>query len=159
MAELPGNRMNQWLFKSEPEEFSIDMLKQVRREPWTGVRNYQARNYMRDGMKLGDLAFFYHSNCAEPGIVGICSIASVAKVDASQFDLASEYYDPASKPEAPRWLCVDVAYKRKLKRCIALARLQEHVAALGDFALTRRGNRLSVLPVSQAQWEYILALE
>jgi predicted RNA-binding protein with PUA-like domain len=151
--------MNHWLFKSEPEEFSIDMLKQVGREPWGGVRNYQARNYMRDGMQPGDLAFFYHSNCAEPGIVGICSIAGAAKADMSQFDPASDYFDPASKPEAPRWLCVDVAYKRKLKRPITLARLQDHAAQLGDFALTRRGNRLSVLPVTQAQWDYILALE
>jgi predicted RNA-binding protein with PUA-like domain len=91
--------MNYWLFKSEPEEFSIDMLKKVKREPWGGVRHYQARNYMRDGMAVGDLAFFYHSNCPEPGIVGVCSIAAKAHVDASQFDPKSDYYDPASKPD------------------------------------------------------------
>lgn len=151
--------MNYWLFKSEPDEFSIDMLKRVKREPWGGVRNYQARNYMRDGMRVGDLAFFYHSNCSEPGIVGICSVATEAKVDASQFDSNSEYYDPASKPDNPRWCCVDVAFKRKLKRTIALAELQQHAEEFGDFALTRRGNRLSVMPVSAAQWERILALE
>ena len=151
--------MNHWLFKSEPEEFSIDMLKKVKREPWGGVRNYQARNYMRDGMKVGDLAFFYHSNCAEPGIVGICSVAAAAHVDASQFDPGSDYYDPASSRDDPRWLCVDVGFKRKLKRTITLAELQQHADALGDFALTRRGNRLSVLPVTKEQWDYILALE
>ena len=151
--------MNYWLFKSEPEEFSIDMLKKVKREPWGGVRNYQARNYMRDGMKIGDLAFFYHSNCEEPGIVGICSIVANAHVDMSQFDPKSDYYDPASKPDNPRWLCVDVGFKRKLKRTISLSELQQHADEFGDFALTRRGNRLSVLPVSEAQWERILELE
>ncbi len=150
--------MNYWLFKSEPEEFSIDMLKQVKREPWGGVRNYQARNSMRDGMKVGDLAFFYHSNCPLPGIVGICNNVSKAHVDASQFDPNSDYFDPASKPEAPRWVCVDVGFKRKLKRTISLGELQQHAQALGDFALTRRGNRLSVLPVSDKQWNYIMAL-
>lgn len=150
--------MNYWLFKSEPEEFSIDMLKEVKREPWGGVRNYQARNYMRDGMQVGDLAFFYHSNCEVPGIVGICSVAAKAHVDASQFDPKSDYYDPASKPDAPRWLCVDVAFKRKFKRTISLGEIQQHADALSDFALTKRGNRLSVLPVTAAQWEYLIAL-
>ncbi len=150
--------MKHWLFKSEPEEFSIDMLKNVKREPWGGVRNYQARNYMRDGMQVGDLAFFYHSNCAVPGIVGICSIAAKAHVDASQFDPKSDYYDPVSKPDAPRWLCVDVAFKRKFKRTVSLGEIQQHADALGDFALTKRGNRLSVLPVTAAQWEYLIAL-
>ena len=156
---MVDQRMNYWLFKSEPDEFSIDMLKSVRREPWGGVRNYQARNYMRDGMRKDDLAFFYHSNCPTPGIVGICRIAGPAHPDLSQFDPNSDYFDPASTPENPRWLCVDVSFKRKLKRTIALSELQQHAEALGDFALTRRGNRLSVMPVAAAQWDYILALE
>jgi predicted RNA-binding protein with PUA-like domain len=151
--------MNYWLFKSEPDEFSIDMLKKVKREPWSGVRNYQARNYMRDGMQVGDLAFFYHSSCDVPGIVGICSIVAKAHVDASQFDPKSDYYDPASKPDDPRWLCVDVGFKRKLKRALTLGELQQHADALGDFALMKRGNRLSVMPVTKAQWDYIVALE
>ena len=150
--------MNHWLIKSEPDEFSIDKLAKVKREPWSGVRNYQARNYMRDGMQLGDEVFFYHSNCAVPGVVGICTVAKLAYPDPTQFDPKSDYYDPGSKREAPRWLCVDVAYGRKLERVITLDELKA-TDGLGDFALTRRGNRLSVLPVTAAQWKKILSLE
>ncbi|ANB16997.1 EVE domain-containing protein [Dokdonella koreensis] len=147
-----------WLMKSEPEEFSIDDLERVGTEPWSGVRNYQARNYMRDGMRIGDGILFYHSNCAEPGIVGLAEVRSEAYPDPSQFQRRSDYYDPASTPEAPRWLLVDVGFRRKLARTITLAELKDR-DELGDFALTRRGNRLSVLPVTRTQWDFILALE
>ena len=150
--------MNHWLIKSEPDEFSIDRLAKVKREPWSGVRNYQARNYMRDGMQLGDEVFFYHSNCDTPGIVGLCTVAKLAYPDPTQFDPKSDYYDAASPPDNPRWLCVDVAFKRKLKRTITLDELKA-MDGLGEFALTRRGNRLSVLPVTAVQWTRILSVE
>jgi predicted RNA-binding protein with PUA-like domain len=150
--------MNYWLMKSEPDEFSIDDLKRKKLEPWSGVRNYQARNYMRDGMCVGDGIFFYHSSCAEPGIVGIAEVTKAAHVDPSQFDPRSDYFDPASKPEAPRWLLVDVKFKRKLKRNITLTELKG-MATLRELALLRPGNRLSVLPVTKAQWDFILGLE
>ena len=148
-----------WLMKSEPEEFSIDDLARVGREPWSGVRNYQARNYMRDGMQVGDGILFYHSNCDVPGVVGLATVASAAYPDPTQFDPASDYHDPASPADAPRWLLVDVGFERKLARTISLDELKQHAEALGDFALLRRGNRLSVLPVSAAQWRHILKLE
>jgi len=147
-----------WLMKSEPDAFSIDDLARVGTEPWTGVRNYQARNFMRDGMKPGDGVLFYHSSCAEPGVVGIAEVASDAYPDPTQFDRKSDYYDAASKQDNPRWTLVDIAFKRKLKRTIALTELREQ-PKLEDFALLRRGNRLSVLPVSKAEWNCILALE
>lgn len=150
--------MSYWLMKSEPCEFSIDDLQQRGREPWTGVRNYQARNFMRDVMQVGDGVFFYHSNCAAPGIVGIARVASATYADPTQFDPQSDYFDPKSTPQAPRWQMVDVAFERKLPRTITLDELRQHAAALGDFALLARGNRLSVLPVSPAQWDAILAL-
>jgi predicted RNA-binding protein with PUA-like domain len=147
-----------WLMKSEPDAFSIDDLARVGTEPWTGVRNYQARNFMRDGMRPGDGVLFYHSSCDEPGVVGIAEVASEAYPDPTQFDRKSDYYDAASKPDNPRWTLVDVAFKRKLKRTISLTELREQ-PKLEDFALLRRGNRLSVLPVSKAEWNCILALE
>ena len=150
--------MNYWLIKSEPDEFSIDALARNKREPWSGVRNYQARNYMRDGMRRGDGIFFYHSSCAQPGIVGIASVAGAAYADPTQFDPRSDYFDATSQRDAPRWQLVDVKFKRKLKRPIALAELKGH-PELRELALLRRGNRLSVLPVSHAQWGFILALE
>ncbi|MEP6881209.1 MAG: EVE domain-containing protein [Dokdonella sp.] len=147
-----------WLLKSEPDEFSIDALAKVASEPWSGVRNYQARNFMRDGMKVGDGILFYHSNCAEPGVVGIAEVATEAHPDPTQFNKRSDYYDPASKPEEPRWLLVDVRFKRKLKRTITLNELKGR-EELEEFALVRRGNRLSVMPVTRAQWDFILGLE
>ena len=150
--------MAHWLMKSEPEEFSIDDLASRGREPWTGVRNYQARNFMRDAMRVGDGVFFYHSNCKVPGIVGIARVASQAYPDPTQFDPQSDYFDPRSPPEAPRWQVVDIAFERRLPRTIRLDELRRHAAALGDFPLLARGNRLSVLPVTQAQWNAILAL-
>ncbi|HQW76616.1 MAG: EVE domain-containing protein [Xanthomonadales bacterium] len=147
-----------WLLKSEPEEFSIDALARVDIEPWSGIRNYQARNFIRDDMQVGDGILFYHSNCAEPGVVGIAEVASTAHADPTQFDKRSDYFDPASKPEKPRWLLVDVRFQRKLRRTITLNELKGR-AELAEFALVRRGNRLSVLPVTRAQWDFILDLE
>ena len=147
-----------WLVKSEPEEFSIDALARVGIEPWSGVRNYQARNFIRDDMQVGDGILFYHSNCAEQGVVGIAEVASAAHADPTQFDKRSDYFDPASKAEEPRWLLVDVRFKRKLRRTITLNELKGR-AELAEFALVRRGNRLSVLPVTRAQWDFILGLE
>ncbi|WP_313912530.1 EVE domain-containing protein [Tahibacter sp.] len=150
--------MRYWLMKSEPEEFSIDALKKKKLEPWNGVRNYQARNYMRDDMKVGDGVLFYHSNCDEPGVVGLAEIRSEAHPDPSQFDPRSDYYDAGSKREEPRWLLVDVGYTRTLKRTITLAELKDK-PQLQDLALVKKGNRLSVLPVSKKEWDFILSLE
>ena len=147
--------MRYWLMKSEPDECSIDdvLAAPRRRTPWSGVRNYQARNFMRDEMRVGDGVLFYHSSCAEPGIAGIAEVASVPYPDASQFDRASPYYDPGAKREAPRWVNVDVRALRKT-RLVPLAELREH-KALARMVLLRPGNRLSITPVSAAQWKYI----
>ena len=147
-----------WLIKSEPQEFSIDALARVKAEPWSGVRNYQARNFMRDSMQIGDGILFYHSNCAEPGVVGVAEVATEAYPDPTQFDKRGDYYDSASKPEEPRWLLVDVRFKRKLKRTITLSELKGR-EELDECALVRRGNRLSVMPITRAQWDFILGLE
>lgn len=150
--------MRYWLMKSEPDAFSIDDLARVGTEPWTGVRNYQARNFMRDGMQPGDGVLFYHSSCAEPGIVGIAEVASTAYPDPTQFERKSDYFDAASSRENPRWMLVDVRFGRKLERTITLTELKEQ-PRLDGFALVQRGTRLSVLPVSRAQWDCILSLE
>jgi len=150
--------MNYWLMKSEPEEFGIDDLKRVKTEPWDGVRNYQARNMMRDQMKKGDKVFFYHSNCAEPGIVGIMKVVKEGYPDPTAFDPEDKHYDPKSDPDNPRWIHVDVGYVRKLKRTIGLRELKTY-RELEGMPLVRRGNRLSVMPVSEAEWEFILGLE
>ena len=152
--------MNYWLVKSEPDEFSIDDLyrRPKRTEHWDGVRNYQARNFMRDGMKKGDQVFFYHSNCDTPGIVGIARVVREAYPDHTAFDPEDPHYDPKSDPENPRWLMVDVKYVRKLKRTIPLSELKDN-PALEDMALVRKGNRLSVMPVTAEQWQTILDME
>jgi len=150
--------MRYWLMKTEPDVFSIDDLARVKTEPWTGVRNYQARNFMRDGMAKGDGVLFYHSSCEVPGVAGIAEVASAAYPDPTQFERKSEYYDEKSTREEPRWMLVDVAFKRTLKRTITLAELKDQ-PRLDGFALLQRGNRLSVLPVTKAQWDAILALE
>lgn len=150
--------MKYWLMKSEPDEFSIDDLKKVKAEPWDGVRNYQARNMMRDEMKKGDLAFFYHSNCDEPGIVGIMTIHKEGYPDPTAFDPADKHHDPKSDPDNPRWFLVDVKYKKKLKRTISLKELRDK-KPLKDMKLLQKGNRLSVMPVSRKEWDYILGLE
>jgi predicted RNA-binding protein with PUA-like domain len=141
--------------KSEPDEFSIDDLAAApdRTTPWFGVRNYQARNYMRDQMRVGDRAFFYHSSCPEPGIAGIVEVSAAAYPDASQFDRKSEYYDPESKRAEPRWLNVDVKLVKKT-RLVPLAELRAH-RELADMRTLQRGNRLSITPVSPAEWRFI----
>ena len=155
-----SSRTRYWLVKSEPDVFSIDDLQRVGTEPWNGVRNYQARNFMRDGMRVGDGILFYHSNAKVPGIVGIARVASEAYPDETQFDPDSEYFDPKASRENPRWMLVDVAFERKLGDVIALEQIKQHADALGEgFPLTSRGNRLSVFPVTAAQWDYLLALE
>ena len=150
--------MAYWLMKSEPDVYGIDDLKRDKVEPWDGIRNYQVRNMFRDQMKVGDLAFFYHSNCKPPAVVGIMTIASEAYPDHTQFDLKSRYYDAKSDKENPRWLLVDVKYKRKLKREITLQELKEN-KKLKDFRLNQKGNRLSVIPVKKSEWDLILDLE
>ncbi len=150
--------MNYWLMKSEPEEFSIADLERVGREPWSGVRNYQARNYMRDGMRVGDGILFYHSNCEVPGVTGLAKVASKAYPDPTQFDPESDYYDPRSTSENPRWLMVDVGFSKRFARTVSLEELRGHAEQLGDFALIRRGNRLSVLPVETHQWQLVKRL-
>lgn len=147
-----------WLFKTEPEEFSIDDLKRVGREPWTGIRNYQARNLLRDQAKVGDQVFVYHSSCAVPGVVGVAEIVSASYPDPSQFDPNSDYYDPASKPAEPRWLCLDVAYNRQLKRPLTLEQLKT-AASLDGFLLLKRGNRLSLFPVPEQFADQLLNME
>lgn len=150
--------MKYWLMKSEPDEFSIDDLQRAGSEPWTGVRNYLARNHMR-AMRRGDGVLIYHSSCAVPGVAGVAEVAAEAYPDPTQFERKSDYYDPKSTREAPRWDLVDVAFKRKLGRVIALDEIRALADQLGDFALTQRGSRLSVLPVTAAQWKLILSLE
>ena len=152
--------MNYWLLKSEPSVFGIDDLaaRPEQTEPWDGVRNYQARNLLRDRMHRGDQAFFYHSNTEKPGIVGIVEIVRAGYPDATAFDPENKYYDPSSTPANPRWYRVDVKLVRQFERMITLAELKEHAEQLGDLALLRRGNRLSVLPVTAEQWEFILEL-
>ncbi|QOW20035.1 EVE domain-containing protein [Lysobacter ciconiae] len=155
-----SKRRRYWLMKSEPDAFSIDDLERVGTEPWDGVRNYQARNFMRDGMKVGDGVLFYHSNTKVPGIAGIASVASTAYPDESQFDPDSHYYDPKATREEPRWQLVDIRFERKLRRVIPLEEIKAHAEELGEeFALIRRGNRLSVFPVASDQYEFLLSLE
>jgi predicted RNA-binding protein with PUA-like domain len=147
--------MPYWLMKSEPDEFSIDDLAAAPRRstPWFGVRNYQARNFMRNLMKVGDQVFFYHSSCPEPGIAGIAEVASEAYPDASQFDSKSPYFDAKSKREAPRWYNVDVKLVKKT-RLVGLAELRRH-RALAAMRTLARGNRLSITPVRPREWEFI----
>jgi predicted RNA-binding protein with PUA-like domain len=146
-----------WLMKSEPGDCSIDDLAALPNQsvPWYGVRNYQARNFMRDQMSVGDLAFFYHSSCAEPGIVGIVRVSTPAYPDAMQFDPASHYYDPKSSPESPRWLHVDVQLVKKT-RLVGLPELRQH-QELASMRVLARGNRLSITPVDPAEWSFITA--
>lgn len=152
--------MNYWLMKSEPGEFGIDdlMNRPKQTEHWDGVRNYQARNMMRDEMKRGDQVFFYHSNCATPGIVGIMEIAREGYPDFTAFDPKDKHFDPKSDHDNPRWMMVDVKFVRKLSRTISLQELKRE-KSLGEMALVRRGNRLSIMPVTPQQWNTILAME
>ena len=149
--------MNYWLMKSEPETFSIDDLKKEKVDHWDGVRNYQARNFMKD-MKKKDLVFFYHSNCSPPGIVGVMEVHKEAYPDFTSFDKRSKYYDPKSTKENPRWFMVDVKFKEKFSEIIPLETLKA-VSALKDLALLRRGNRLSIMPVATKEWNAILKMK
>lgn len=151
--------MNFWLMKSEPSEFSIDDLlnRPQQTEHWDGVRNYQARNMMRDDMKAGDQVFFYHSNCDEPGIVGLVEIVREGYPDFFAFDPEDKHYDPKSDPQNPRWMMVDVKFVEKFSRTISLRELKTY-PQLEEFPLVRRGNRLSIMPVSKQQWDFILTL-
>lgn len=154
--------MNYWLMKSEPDVFGIDHLKKMpkKTEHWDGVRNYQARNMMRDQMKKGDQVFFYHSNCDEPGIVGIMEVVKEGYPDHTAFDPDAKYYDPKSDPENPRWYMVDVKYKRHLKRNISLRELKEREdPRLDDLPLLRKGNRLSIMPLTKVHWDLLMGLE
>jgi len=150
--------MNYWLMKSEPSVFSIDDLRKVHTTGWDGVRNYQVRNMMRDQMRKGDLAFFYHSSCEVPGVVGIMEIAGPARPDPTAFDPKSKYYDPGSSPEKPRWYLVDVRFKRKLRRVVTLEEMRGE-KALAGMQLLKRGNRLSITPVTKKEWDHILSME
>lgn len=147
-----------WLMKSEPDECSIDAALAAKKAtvPWTGVRNYQARNFMRDEMRVGDGVLFYHSSCPEPGVAGLAEVASAAYPDATQFDTKSKYFDPKSTPQAPRWMNVDVKLVRKT-RLLPLAAMRE-AKALATMRLLQRGNRLSITPVTAAEWRAVLAL-
>jgi predicted RNA-binding protein with PUA-like domain len=154
--------MSHWLMKSEPDTFSVDDLASLPRKTthWDGVRNFQARNFMRDQMQRGDLAFFYYSSCAEPAIAGIVKVVKPGYPDDSAFDRKDKHYDADSDPDNPRWYMVDVQLQRKLKRPITLETLRKHSNdALRGLALLKRGNRLSITPVSDAHWEFILSLE
>jgi predicted RNA-binding protein with PUA-like domain len=154
--------MNHWLIKSEPGTFSIDDLAALPRQTtsWDGVRNYQARNMLRDSMKKGDTAFFYHSSCEIPGIAGIVRIEREGYPDTTAFDRKDPHYDPESVKSDPRWYVVDVKLVRKSKRLITLEELRKHAREeLADFVVLKRGNRLSVTPVTKSEWEFILSLE
>lgn len=152
--------MNYWLMKSEPNAFSIDDLKNMpeQTEHWDGVRNYQARNMMRDQMKIGDQVFFYHSNCEVPGIVGIMEVVREGYPDHTAFDPQSKYFDPKSDPNNPRWIMVDIKYIRHTKRVISLAELKQ-CEKLENMQLVRKGNRLSIMPIQSDEWNYILSIE
>jgi len=154
--------MNYWLLKSEPSSFSIDDLRESPAQTtcWDGVRNYQARNFLRDQIKKGDLAFFYHSSCAAPGIVGIVRIVSKPYPDHTAFDPTNKHYDAASDVENPRWFMIDVRLERALENPITLQELKQYKdSTLVDLALLRRGNRLSVMPVHATEWKFIVGLE
>ena len=151
--------MAYWLFKSEPETFSIDHLRACPKgiDSWNGVRNYQARNMLRDQIKIGDEGFFYHSNCKIPGIVGTVKIVRASYPDSTQFDPESDYYDPKSTSENPRWFVVDVKFNQKFSSIISLQQLKM-IPALSKMPLLRTGNRLSITPVAKEEWNEILNL-
>ncbi len=150
--------MRYWLMKSEPDEFSIDDLAAAKNQttPWFGVRNYTARNFMRDQMRVGDRVFFYHSSCPEPGIAGIAEVSSTAYPDATQFDKKNPHYDPKSSRDAPRWVNVDVKFVEKTP-LVSLAEMRRH-PELARMLVLQRGNRLSITPVDPAAWAFILKL-
>ena len=154
--------MNYWLLKTEPETFGIPDLERAPRRTasWDGVRNYQARNFLRDDVRVGDRAALYYSSCAEPGVVALLRVTRAGYPDPTAFDRKNKHFDPKSKPDAPRWYMIDVQLERKLGRTITLAELRTHAnGALKNMRLLMPGNRLSVMPVSAAEWRYLLKLE
>ncbi|MBC3874474.1 EVE domain-containing protein [Undibacterium flavidum] len=148
--------MKYWLMKSEPSEVSIDDALRIGAAPWFGVRNYQARNFMRDQMQVGDGVLFYHSSCDEPGVVGIAEVASTPYPDATQFDAKSHYFDPKATPENPRWILVDVKAIRKT-RVLSLAEMRAN-EDLASMVVLQKGSRLSITPVTVAEWKVVLKL-
>lgn len=144
-----------WLMKTEPDVFSIDNLKEVKVEPWDGVRNYQARNFMRDDMKKGDEVLFYHSNCDIPGVVGLATVYKEGYPDPTAFDKKSKYYDPKSDPDNPRWILVDVKFKKKFKSVVSLKDIKGE-KKLSQMKLVQKGNRLSITPVTKSEFDHIL---
>ncbi len=151
--------MNYWLMKSEPDVFGIDDLAEMypQSEPWDGVRNYQARNYMRDDMRAGDLAFLYHSSCKQPGVAGVMTVTRNAYPDHTSWNKKSKYYDPKSTLDTPRWFMVDVKFLRKFAQVVTLKELRLH-AELSEMKLLQKGNRLSIMPLSKKEFEHILSL-
>ena len=149
--------MNYWLMKNEPEDYSIDDLAKDKTEPWDGIRNYQVRNMIRDEMRIGDNAFFYHSNCEIPGINGQMTICKEAYVDHTAFDKKAKYYDPKSKIEAPRWLMVDVEFKKKFNKIVSLKELKSF-NELSQMRVVQRGNRLSITKLEKKEWDFIIKL-
>ena len=149
--------MNYWLMKSEPDVFSIDDLKKKKKSGWDGVRNYQARNYMRDDMKLGDLVLFYHSSCEIPGVAGLAKVSKTSHPDPSQFDSKSEYYDPKATKEAPRWFMVEVEFVEKFSHVVTLSTLKD-TKGLDKMPLVQKGSRLSINPVSASEFKIIQGL-
>ena len=149
--------MNYWLMKTEPDVFSIDDLKEQKTSPWEGVRNYQARNFMRDEMKKGDMVLIYHSNAKPPGVVGIATVSKESYPDYFAWDKKSKYFDAKCDPENPRWFMVDVKFKKKFKNLISLSDLKEY-KQLNDLLILRKGNRLSITPVTKKDFEFIANL-
>ena len=149
--------MKHWLIKSEPETFSIDDLEKVKREPWSGVRNYQARNYMWKEMRIGDLALFYHSNAKPPGIVGVAKVVSEPYPDPTQWDPGSEYFDPKSTEDNPRWWLVDFAFEKKFAELIPLEKLRG-IESLADMVILQKGTRLSITPVAAKHFNAVMKL-
>jgi predicted RNA-binding protein with PUA-like domain len=150
--------MRYWLMKSEPDVFSIDQLERVGRSGWDGVRNYQARNFMRDDMRIGDLVFFYHSNATPPGIAGIAEVSRESYPDPTQFDAKSEYHDPKASKDKPIWFMIEVRFIEKFKNLISLDTLRGKGKELDGFRLLAKGSRLSVLPVDAKHWNIILKI-
>ena len=148
--------MNYWLMKSEPDVFSFDDLinRPKKTEPWNGVRNYQARNFMRDSMKIGDLILFYHSSCEVPGVAGVARVSSQAYPDPTQFDKKSDYFDPKATKDSPRWFLVDVSFEASLKKFVSLEQIRKE-PKLSQMRLLQKGNRLSILPVTKEEFEWI----
>ena len=159
VSVMTKSRKQYWLMKSEPETFSLTDLQNCKdgTEPWDGIRNYQARNFMRDDMKVGDDVLFYHSNCPEPGVVGLARIASKPYPDPTAFDPKSKYFDEKSDPENPRWILVDVAFVSKFERTVTLSEMREE-KALSEMRILQKGNRLSITPVSESEFRAIVSM-